>query len=404
MIDHANKKNKGFFAKLLVYCAFVDGEWVLRFFCLDVDDCDHTAEAAALAIQKSLNNMGLEMGEDYVLELLTSDSGGGAAVHRTFQALIDLMIMNESCRFVKCMMHAMNKAFEMACLDCFGAQGVNRRTMTQMFWLVICMFQGIKKKGGMKLFDEIYAVAIEMMTSDAGWKEEGLSMFLPAMKDFFDTLNKDFDLSTEEGVDAKEKFTTKAPRGFTRPTLSRWRTMSAVGKLVKKFYAVIYYMAIAVIRSQKSTKYLRIIATELVSLMVVQPKTNSPTADEEEAAAADADEFESKTVAELKEMLKAKSLPVSGRKNELIGRLRDAAAKERGVDEVPPLSDEDTEPAVEDDTNSACDEEEFTPTTYKPGDTPPLYACTVFFVAFCEEFFDDMFDWYMRNDPILGDE
>jgi hypothetical protein len=51
MIDHANKKNKGFFAKLLVYCAFVDGEWVLRFFCLDVDDCDHTAEAAALAIQ-----------------------------------------------------------------------------------------------------------------------------------------------------------------------------------------------------------------------------------------------------------------------------------------------------------------------------------------------------------------
>jgi hypothetical protein len=231
-------------------------------------------------------------------------------------------------------------------------------------------------------------------------KDSGSAVDPAALYNFFDTLNEDFDLSTKEGVDVKEKFTTKAPRGFTRPTLSRWRTMSAVGKLVKKFYAVIYYMAIAVIRSEKSTKYLRIIATELVSLMVVQPKTNSPSADEEEAAA---DDFESKTVAELKELLKAKKLPVSGRKNELIGRLRDAAAKGRDVDEVPPLSDEDTESAVEDDTNSASDEEEFTPTTYKPGDTPPLYACTVFFVAFCEEFFDDMFDWYMRNDPILGD-
>ena len=31
-----------------------------------------------------------------------------------------------------------------------------------------------------------------------------------------------------------------------------------------------------------------------------------------------------------------------------------------------------------------------------------MYALTVWFVAFCEEYFDDMFDWTMRNDPEIG--
>jgi len=39
---------------------------------------------------------------------------------------------------------------------------------------------------------------------------------------------------------------------------------------------------------------------------------------------------------------------------------------------------------------------------YKPGDTPPMYALTLWFVAFCKVYFDGMFDWLIHNDPHLG--
>lgn len=53
------------------------------------------------------------------------------------------------------------------------------------------------------------------------------------------------------------------------------------------------------------------------------------------------------------------------------------------------------------DSDSTVDEEEME-AAYKPGKTPPMYAITVWFVAFCEEYYDDMFDWAMRNDPYFG--
>ena len=48
------------------------------------------------------------------------------------------------------------------------------------------------------------------------------------------------------------------------------------------------------------------------------------------------------------------------------------------------------------------DTTDYSSALYKAGDTPPMYALTLWFVAFCEEYFDDMFDWAMRDDPVLG--
>jgi hypothetical protein len=177
--------------------------------------------------------------------------------------------MNHDSRHVRCLMHALNKAFECANLDCYGTQGINHRTLTQL-------------------------------------------------------LEDEFDDLTEEGVDVKVEFTTKAPRNFTRPTLSRWKSVSSVGKLVKKFFPVIYFMAVAVVETEDSGSYLHIIATELISLMVTKPVAST-------------DIF----------VANPESL-------------------------------------------------------YKPGDTPPMYALTLWFVAFCEVYFDGMFDWLIHNDPHLG--
>ena len=38
----------------------------------------------------------------------------------------------------------------------------------------------------------------------------------------------------------------------------------------------------------------------------------------------------------------------------------------------------------------------------KKSKTPPINVLTVWFVAFCEQYFDPMFDWVMRDCPVLG--
>lgn len=93
MADHGNRKCSGFFAKLLVcWCQCEDGEWALKFFCLDINNSDHTAVVgAAKAVAESLARLGLSIGKDIVLELLVGDSGGGPEV---FRLHYQLMIFN----------------------------------------------------------------------------------------------------------------------------------------------------------------------------------------------------------------------------------------------------------------------------------------------------------------------
>ena len=157
MTDHTNKQGKGFFAKVISWCSKQADDWSLNFFCLDIDNCDHTVKGAARAVQLALWHLGLCLGVDIIIKLICGDSGGGAAVQHLCPELKAINVMFALGRAAKCLMHALNKAFEMACLHCFGKQGVNVRSMTQMFWLVVQMFQRIKMKGGTKYFDYIYA-------------------------------------------------------------------------------------------------------------------------------------------------------------------------------------------------------------------------------------------------------
>jgi hypothetical protein len=113
--DHTNRKGKGFFAKLLIYTKKEGDEWTLKFVCLDLDDCDHTAKGAAEAIKKSIARWGLELDVDIIVKLLTGDAGGGAAVQNLHPALIGINVMGLSSRSVRCLMYALNKAFEVAC-------------------------------------------------------------------------------------------------------------------------------------------------------------------------------------------------------------------------------------------------------------------------------------------------
>jgi hypothetical protein len=146
-------------------------------------------------------------------------------------------------------MHAINKAFEMACLDVFGAQGINIRSMTQLFWLVIKMFVQIKEQGGLPLFDYYNKKAFEMLRNNGEWQLEGLAKFKPAMLDLFQAITEEFDEDTDEGRKAKEAFLSHAPRIITCLNLGRWPSLSKTGPLIKCFYPIIYFIGVTVIQA-----------------------------------------------------------------------------------------------------------------------------------------------------------
>jgi hypothetical protein len=217
--DHTNRKGKGFFAKLLIYTKKEGDEWTLKFVCLDLDDCDHTAKGAAEAIKKSIARWGLELDVDIIVKLLTGDAGGGAAVQNLHPALIGINVMGLSSRSVRCIMHDLNKAFEVACLDCFGSQGINHRGVTQMYWLVVQMFMCIKLQGGLKLLDEYYNLALAKLRSSDAWKAEGDTKFCPAMDQLFSLIEKELDEAEDDGIDLETEFTTQAPRTSEAPKI-----------------------------------------------------------------------------------------------------------------------------------------------------------------------------------------
>jgi hypothetical protein len=150
---------------------------------------DHTARGTAGAIKKSIACWGLELDVDIIVKLLTGDAGGGAAVQNLHPALIRINVMSLRSRSIRCLMHALNKAFEVACLDALDHKALS---VTQMYWLDVQMFMRIKLQGGLKLLDEYYNLALAKLRSSDVWKAEGDTKFRPAVDQFFSLHLKNF--------------------------------------------------------------------------------------------------------------------------------------------------------------------------------------------------------------------
>ena len=138
MINHGHRNNQDHLVKIISWAAKVKGRWTVKFYCLDVDIGGHTTEEAAEAVRLSVDNFietikEFAPGKEVLLDCITGDSGGGAAVQKLLRFLIRIGVMNSSGRKLPCDMHGWNKPLEVACVDVFGKQGIGANTPFQIF-------------------------------------------------------------------------------------------------------------------------------------------------------------------------------------------------------------------------------------------------------------------------------
>ena len=133
--DAGHKNNLHHHCKLLIYATRdEDGNRRIRRFCIDVDTCGGTADEICEGIKKSVDRLkkcvpGLK------IVSITGDSGGGGKVQGIFAKLVALGVIDDEWgRFIRCLLHALNKCIENATKYTFGDQGLGKSTAPQLLY------------------------------------------------------------------------------------------------------------------------------------------------------------------------------------------------------------------------------------------------------------------------------
>lgn len=346
MSDHGKRNGLEHFVKILVWCGWKDDaktEKTIKFHCVDVDSSFHDAQGCADAIKKSLEVF--TESTDIKITCLTGDAGGGASVQNLLPALLGINAIDAKAVKVNCLMHALNKALECAGQDTFGEQGIGKRTPYQLLFVFNQLWKAIKEEGGgkkegKKFLDEIYAHATDKLINDSEAQREADANFPQAYRNFLDILEDLEDMEGDEDGDLDDlvAFITETPSGNLDPVFSRWKSVMATADVVINYWPQIYFIAVSLVMSQKNN-YLYTLSATLLSLMNERPPKK-----------------------------------VSKDNNER----------------------EDDE---EEEEEFSFDPDKLQSTQCR---SPTFYVMILFFSAFGKAYFNDMFDWTMRDDPLLG--
>jgi hypothetical protein len=244
--DHGNR-GVDHFVKQICWTLYVDGNFCLSHFNLDIDKGGHSTIDAANAIYKSLNSLHLD-DMDVEFSYICGDSGDGAKVQLLHPRLIELELMNESSDFVNCILHAFNLSYEHACKDSLGDQGMHKCTVFQMCYLAVLLMKKVKEQTNFDTLKKIYAKTMTQALTDQRYKDGAKVNFMQAYDELFDllkessdeedameSLERDLDIEQvlqEPDAAAINKLAEKCPTNIKEPNFSRWGTISAVCKVV----------------------------------------------------------------------------------------------------------------------------------------------------------------------------
>jgi hypothetical protein len=263
MTDHGNREGIDHLVKVIVWASIdADGNRVIRHFNLDIDKGGHTTEAAADAIELSLQSLMLE-GLDVEISFIVGDAGGGAAVHQLRPALVTRGVMPEFSDYVNCLLHALNLSYQTACIDSMGDQGMGKNTPFQLCYLAILLLKTIKKQGGLDLLKKYYAMTMTQLLEEESWQENMACNFVQAFGDLMDEIEESGDSITEH-IDELLK---DCPTNIAQGNFGRWGTISKVAHVVLKHWMALLNMAFSVKDVEKNGCYLHTIASELIKLM-----------------------------------------------------------------------------------------------------------------------------------------
>eukprot|EP00956_Cyclotella_meneghiniana_P020348 scaffold35756_cov21-Cyclotella_meneghiniana.AAC.1 len=232
-------------------------------------------------------------------------------------------VLSHSSDFINCILHAFNLAYEHACKDALGDQGMNRCSVFQMCYLAILLLKTIKKQSNGNTLKKIYETTMSKVLQDEHYVATSKECFIQAWDDLLaevemiessddvDSVENlreeslgleelllerdDSDDEEEACADEEEKikkqkareemkekiaaFAKECPTNVKDPNFSRWGTVSAVAKVVLKHWLPLIFMAQNVIDIEKNGSYLHVIASKLLELMSAKAKPSqaSPT-------------------------------------------------------------------------------------------------------------------------------
>ena len=202
-------------------------------------------------------------GEEVKIDVVTGDSGGGAAIHNLFEELKKIDVMDILGKMLACDMHNFVKPLEVACVDAWGRQGIGHKTPFQMIWLFVKIIKTIRKDVGRKGLSEMWGSVIEKMRNDRLWQSVARNDFPQAFEKFMSKLDE----LEEVDPDAAFKMSYEAPANIQDPVFSRWGTVLAATSVFVEHWAVIYFFVLTIKDDKKSDSYLWQMACALLSLM-----------------------------------------------------------------------------------------------------------------------------------------
>ncbi|KAL7530309.1 hypothetical protein ACHAXR_007396 [Thalassiosira sp. AJA248-18] len=347
--DHGHRKGQDHFVKLISWAGLDEEDmWTVKFFCVDIDSSEHTADGAATAIKVSTEQL-LEIlnemidGDEVKITSLTGDSGGGAAAQNLHPRLVLNGTMPKDSRFVNCDMHGIMKPLEIACVDTFGKQGIGHRTPFQMIWLFVRILKKVKKEYGRPGLNEMWAKVIQKLRTDTRYQKVALEKCKHSYEEFMSVLQS-MEEGTDEDLDAAIKMSTEAPANIQDPVFSRWGTILAAVEVFVNNWVVIYFFGKSLKGYCTSGSHLWQLSCALLSLM---NNKSEPTMDGESL-------------------------------EQFIGSFNADGSEDYDSDE------KDGELKLE------------------QGETPIFEAVLYFLDGFNKAYFQDMYHFLMRDDPLMG--
>lgn len=362
--DHGNRSGCDHYPKTLHFAKKVNGQWRMQRPTLDVDSSGHTAEACATAWEISLSRLpGLnfiqnntpaapvdddtETTSQTMVEQprkrkidmvgLTGDRGGGASIQNMFPAMKRRRIMSQTSIATSCTLHGKSKPLENAWTSAMGRQGIGCRSPSQMMYVFSLFQKAVKQEVKLKGLQQFVGELINKLLSDAGMQTEANKNFKQAYDNFMIKL----DAMTADLDVSEEELQNTFDGIYELPTNMQDPVFSRWMTIMK---AVPVF-----IENWTKIYFLAASVKQWTSSKYVQTLANT-------------------LLSLMNTRSKIKSIATQTQEQDTANHLAD----ENSVD--PPL---------------------------KPGDTPTFYAMLLFADAFGRRFYNDHFNWQLRDHHFL---
>lgn len=224
-MDHGHRCGQDHFVIVLVWSGYDSkAQPTYKYRCLSVDSAGHSAEDASKALKRVLKR---SLDPETEVFVATADSGGGGAIQHCYPEWLvnKLDVMKEDSKDANCAIHGIQKSLENASKLAMGDQGLGVRSPFQMLFVFSKLMSEIRKVGGKKLLDKLWAAVNDQFHGNEEWEQYAKANFTQAVKVFMDKVDS-FDENIEEEIDDLIKFLNKAPTGIQKPVWTRWASVS----------------------------------------------------------------------------------------------------------------------------------------------------------------------------------